>query len=130
MNGALNTGLTFWQMILTLLVAAASFIVIRISLKFDLNRFIENRQTLKGQKLKNACTHIDLIPTADGRVEARSFFVSPPGTIQWQCQRCGLIKYQGNDDHERMVKYFIKNPEEYNRRNKKFQKLLKKSGQV
>ncbi len=122
------TNLTFWQLLSVIFAMTFGAIAVKISLAFDVNKFLETRRKTNSQKVKNACTHMELIPADDGRLEVRSFFVSPPGTLQWQCQRCGLIKYLDGGEVERMADFYIKNPEEYNRRNKRFVKLLKRSG--
>jgi hypothetical protein len=130
MNGVVNTGLTFWQLIGAIIALVLGVITIRIGIKFDLNRYLENRQKSNMQKLKNACTHLELIPTQDNQLEVRSFLVSPPGTLQWQCQRCGLVKHMADDEYERMANYYMNNLDEYHKKNKRFHKLLKKSGQI
>ena len=131
MNGILGTGLLFWQAIVLILTIVAGFVVVRISLKFDLNKYLEHRQKLNHQKIRNACPHMELAPSDDGKIAVRSFFVSPPGTMQWQCQKCGLIKYAtAEDEHERLANYYVENIDVYNKKMKKFSKLLKKSGQI
>lgn len=130
-NGILNTGLGFWQLLLLSIIAIVFGVVaIRISFKFDVNKFLESRHESNRQKLKSACTHMQLTPIEDGRVEARSHFISPPGTPQWQCQRCGLITYSEGGEFERDAKYYLNNLDHYTKKNKRFNKLLKKSGMV
>lgn len=128
MNVVLNTGLTFWQLFSTLIALVISFVAIKVTLNFDLNRYLENRQKTLMMKLKNFCTHMDLTLRDDGKIEVKSFFISPPGTLQWQCQRCGLMKHQNDDSEQRMADFYIKNPDEYQKKNRMFTKLLRKSG--
>jgi hypothetical protein len=130
MNGVFNTGLHFWQIIVGILTVVFGFVAVRISLSFDLNKYLESRRGSYTQKLRNACTHVRLEPVNDGQIQARSLFISPPGTMQWQCQRCGTLRYQQDGEFEKEVQYYLDNIDDYHKKNKKFAKLLKKSGQV
>jgi hypothetical protein len=132
MSGIFNTGLSFWQLIGAILVLAISAIAVKITFNFDLNKYLERKDKRLDRKIKNACTHMhmELIGSAEGNKAQYSFqslFESPPGTHQWQCQRCGLIRNHDND-YERRAEYYAQNPDEYIKMNKKFQKLLKKNG--
>lgn len=126
MDNVFNTGLSFWQFIITIITIVLGIVTVRISFRFDLNKYLEEKDKKIRQRLMNACTHMELIPTKDEKIEARSLFISPPGTLQWQCQRCGLVKYQNDGDWEKEANYYINNPDEYKKQNKKFAKLLKK----
>ncbi len=130
MNGILNTGLNFWQFIVAIFTIVFSFVAIKISFNFDLNKYLESRRDSYTQKLKNACTHVQLKPTNDGQIQGQSLYVSPRGTIQWQCQRCGNVTHDLGDEFQGAVSYYLKNIDEYHKKNKRFSKLLKKSGQV
>lgn len=127
MNGIFNTGLSFWQLIGAIVTLTFSVIAVKITFNFDFNKYLERKDKKITQKLKNVCTHLEMLPADDGNFQIRSLFESPAGTHQWQCQRCGLIRNHDNDYEER-AEYFAKNPKEYLERNKKFSKLLKKSG--
>ena len=127
MDNVFHTGLSFWQFIVAILTVTLSIVTIRIGIRFDLNKYLEERDKKIKQRLMNACVHMELIPTKDGKIEVRSFFISPPGTLQWQCQRCGQIRYQADGDWEKEVSYYLKNLDEYKKQNEKFIKLLKTS---
>lgn len=127
MNEVFNTSMTFWQLIGVIIALVFGVIVVRISLTFDINKFLERRDKKLSQRLKNACTHLEMSPTGDGQFQVQSLFESPSGTLQWQCQRCGLIKNH-NNDYKTSAEYYAKNPEKYIEKNREFQKLLKKSG--
>ena len=127
MNGVLDTGLSFWQIIGFIFAFTASIIAVKFTFSFDFNKYLERRDKNNTQKLKNICTHVEMTPADNKQFQIKSLFESPPGTHQWQCQRCGLIKNHDNDYEER-VQYYVSNPERYLEQNKKFQKLLKKSG--
>src|SRR5258708_6083264 len=102
MNGILKTGLEFWQLIVAIVVVVFSIVAIKISLNFDLNKYLESRRKSYTQKLKSACTHVELSPGDDGKmIQARHLYISPPGTIQWHCQRCGHVAYRQGDEFEK-----------------------------
>lgn len=126
MNGVFNTGLSFWQLIIAIITFSLGIVTIRIGIRFDLNKYLEQREKQNTQKLKNVCAHLEMVPTENGQFQARSLFESPPGTLQWQCQRCGLVRNHDNDYEER-AQYYANHPDEYLEKNKKFNKLLKKS---
>lgn len=128
MGEILNTGLTFWQIIGIAITLILGFIAVKISLSFDINKHLESKKEQNRVKIMNACTHMEILLTEDKKMGVRSCFVSPPGTLQYQCQKCGLITYRDDEGWERTAKYYLNNPEEYKKQNDKFNKLLKKSG--
>lgn len=131
MDGLFNTGVTFWEFVGGVVLLAFSAIAIKITFSFDLNKYLERKDKRLNQKIKNSCTHMrmELMDEKDGKplFSFQSLFESPPGTHQWQCQRCGLVKNHDND-YEKRAEYWAKNPDEYTKKNKKFQKLIRKSG--
>lgn len=121
-------GLEFNQLVVLMLLIVGSIVAIRV--RFDLNKYLENRNKKLLQKLRNACTHIEIIQQEDEQIIIRFLFISPPGTLQYQCQRCGAAKYLNDGEAEEMQSYYANNIDEYNKRMKRFSKLLKKSGYV
>lgn len=131
MNEMLKTiGMEFHQLIVLIIVIVGSVIAIKLTITFDINKYLENRQQARYQKIKNSCPHFAMIPLNNNKVEIRSLFVSPPGTVQHQCRKCGLVTYLDIQQHERQADYYLNNLDEYTKANKKFNKLLKKSGQA
>lgn len=129
MGGLFNTGISFWQAIGIIFAFAASIIAVRVTFSFDFNKYLKRRDDKNSQKLKNACTHLDMMPLENRQFQFKSLFESPMGTAQWQCQRCGLIRNHNNDYEER-AQYFANHPDKFLEQRKKFQKLLKKSGML
>ncbi len=129
MNILDTTGLEFYQLILLIITIVASIVVIRVTISFDINDYLKTKKASYISKLQNACPHVELKPNKQGK-EARLLFISPPGTVQWQCQKCGAIRYLNNNEGEEMQKYYLDNVDEYNRKMKRFSKLLKKSGHI
>src|SRR4051812_4823212 len=116
MNGILSTGLSFWQFIGGVFAITFSVVAIRIAINFDVNKYLERKDERLNLKIKNTCTHMhmELAGIEDNKplYSFQSLFESPPGTFQWQCQRCGLIRNHDNDSDKR-AEYYAKNPDEY-----------------
>ncbi len=133
MSNFLNTGLGFWEIIGVIVTLVVSVIAIKITFSFDLNKYLERKDKKNELKLKNACPHISIEPgkkEGDKRqYKVQSLFESPAGTLQWQCQKCGLIRNHNNDYDER-AQYYADNYGQYVEDMKKFRKLLKKSGAI
>lgn len=129
-NEVFGTGLTFAQLIISVVLLVVGTIIVKISLNFDINKYLKERQERYSAKCKNACVHFEFVPQ-DSSILVNSFFVSPSGTMNYICQRCGLTRlHLDQEAHQRSVDYYCKNIKEYNKQNKKFHKLLKKSGNV
>lgn len=129
MNGVLNTGLEFWQLIVGIIVITLSIVTIKIAISFDLNKFLERKDSRLSKKIKNTCPHVEIEQVDKENFSIKSLFESPAGTLQWQCQRCGL-KRNHNDDYKKVCEYWGNHTDEYVERMKQFQKLLKKGGAV
>lgn len=129
MDVVFSEGWSFWQIIVVISVMASSVIAIRISFKFDINKYLADRRKIAEQRARNACTYMFVERIGGDAVKCQSLFVSPPGTHQWQCQRCGLVRdCIDNEYEEKMAAYYAQNREQYRKKNVKFRKLLKKAG--
>lgn len=129
-SDVLGTGLTFGQLIISVLILIVGTIAVKISFNFDINKYLKERQERYSAKCKNACVHFEFVPQ-DNSILVNSFFISPSGTLSSICQRCGLVRLHLDwDAHQRTVDYYGKNIKEYNKQNKRFHKLLKKSGNI
>lgn len=111
-----------------IIVIAISVIAIKITFSFDINKFLERRDKKLKQKAQNYCPHAQFIKV-DGKFGIKSTFISPSGTTNWICQRCGTIRYNVDNEDER-IKYYLEHPEELSRQEKKFEDILKKIGVV
>jgi hypothetical protein len=114
--------MTFIETLLLILAIALSIIAIRISFKFDINKFLEHRRNVNMAQLKNICPHGNL-RLEGNKFIFESFFSSPPGTIQWDCSQCGLV-VNSEDDVKRMSESIT--PDSYIKKHKKFHKQAKK----
>ena len=105
----------------------AGMAVWRIDIKFDINEFIKRRDEKRKIKLQNLCNHMELIKDGD-KFYFHSYVVSPPGTVQSACQRCGMTTYQHNYDY--LTKMWENNLKEFISQEKKFERLAKKMGLI
>lgn len=136
MNGVLKTIFAnFWAVLGFLTFAVASIVVIRISINFNLNEFLRDRRQNYMRKARNACPHMELSVLDNSskdkefNIKIRSWFVSPAGSFQYQCQRCGLIVSDvDQNDLQKRGQYFINNPDEYTKTIDRYKKYLKKAG--
>lgn len=127
--GLFGTGLTFSQFVLSLFLLVFGAIAIKVSLNFDINEYLKERQKRYRTKIQNACLHFEFFKDQDGSVNGKSFFISPSGTLNYICQRCGTVRmHLDQDEIRRIGDYYAKNLNEYKKKNDRFYKLLKKSG--
>ena len=111
---------------LTIIAMALCFFAVRGSIKFDINQWINDRQGRLENRLTKLCPHVRF--TFDGDVYViKSTFISPSGTMAWQCQQCGKVTYDV-DGIDAGVTYWLENIDELLTRNKKMQKIAKKLG--
>lgn len=128
LNGVFNTGLTFWQFVGLFILSVLSIIAIRIT--FDLNKFLDRRDSNNLTKLKNACPHFALVLLGDDKFEVRSLYYKPSGTFHHFCRQCGLENPLDLEQHERQANHYVKNPEQLSEEQKKFTRLAKKAGKI
>lgn len=108
-----------------IIVLVLSAIAIRISFKFDLNKYLENRRKIKLDQLKNICPHGRITNiTDDGLITFESFFVSPAGTMDYICSQCNAVV--GEEHVNRLNERYKENPNLVFEKQKDFSKRLKK----
>lgn len=129
MFGIFGTTISFWQALVLLVTIIIGAIAIKVVFTVDINKYLEGKQNRLAGKAMNTCTHVQLIRTAaDSSFSFQSYFVSPPGTSAWRCQKCQLTRWEPGGDFDREAEFYMKNLEVFKRRNKKFNKILKKAG--
>lgn len=129
MNGFLNTGLGLGELLFLIAALVAAVVVVKFTVTFDLNRFLDGRRSRYAQKLINACPHVT-IRGSGGRIALQSEMYSPPGTLMYFCQRCGLEKYLTPGEVEEKLAHYARNPSALKKDNERFMRLLKRSGQI
>lgn len=120
---------SFGPVIAILVVLALSIIAIfRLGLKFDLNSYLGSRKKRHLGLARLECPHMALCKTENG-ISFRSLFVSPPGTLSYQCQQCGLITNRPPSDGEfrQIAESMANDLHTYKKRMHRFEKHMKKS---
>jgi len=117
--------MTFLEIIILIFAIALSIIAIRLSLKFDVNQFLENRRKIKLDQLKNICPHIHISPQDSTAFILKSYFSSPRGTSKWFCSQCGLV-VESQEDVNRLIESYKKDINLYLKKQKRFINQAKK----
>lgn len=112
----------FYQILILIIIGA---VAIRISFKFDLNRYLESRRKIKIDQLKNICPHGRIIDVKGNRISFESLFASPVGTRQWGCSQCGCV-VDHEDDVNRINERYKDNPSIILKKQERFIKKAKK----
>lgn len=115
--------MNFSQIIILIIVIVVSIIAIRISFKFDLNKYLENRRKIKLDQLKNICPH-GRITKVNDNFAFESFFVSPVGTMDYICSQCNAVV--GKEHVNRINERYMKNPTLVFKKQKEFTKNARK----
>src|SRR3989344_8262543 len=101
--------MTFLEILTLLVITALLIIAIRISFKFDINRFLENRRKIKLDQMKNICPHGHFLPHEENTFLFESYFLSPAGTTRWICSQCSCI-VESEEDIKRISEMYSQNP--------------------
>lgn len=118
--------LSFIEILWLIIAIAISIIAVKITFSFDINKYQEKRQKDIENKIKNYCTHARLIKK-NWQYWIQSTFMSPSWTLNYICQKCNLVIMNCDSDEENeRLQYYLNNIDEYNKQEKKFEKLLKK----
>ncbi len=115
--------MNFSQIIILIIIIVISIIAIRISFKFDLNKYLENRRKIKIDQLKNICPH-GRITKVNDNFAFESFFVSPAGTMDYICSQCNAVA--GKEHVNRINERYKENPSIVFDKQKRFTKKVKK----
>lgn len=113
---------------LIVVITLAIIAIFRFGLKFDLNKYFDSKKKKHLKLARLECPHMTFLKTDEG-VVAESLFVSPYGTLSYQCKQCGLVvDYLPSDEEfKRIAESFVKDPDAYDKRMKRFMKYMKKS---
>jgi len=113
---------------LIVVITVAVIAVFRFGIRFDVNQYLEARKDRSLRLARLNCTHLDLEACEDG-IKVQSLFYSPPGTLDWMCNRCGVVTHVPPDDEQirKAAEYYINNPDEYKKSMNRFAKYAKRS---
>lgn len=109
------------NLVLWIVAMLAAIFAVRGVVRFDVNEWLRDRRKLKAATAMNLCPHVRTVKVDDG-IELHSTFISPPGTVAWQCQRCKTITHdEGWIDAN--TKYWLEHPHELGERFDKLHKM-------
>ena len=100
---------------LILTIALALIAVLRVGVRLDLNELLKDRKKKQRFLAQSACPHMIIEPRDDGTVSVESLYVSPLGTTNWICSKCGFARYDQPDKEEinRIANYYLENSKKY-----------------
>ena len=109
-----------------IVVVLSTIVVIRATVRFDLNEWKRDRIKQNEERLRRLCPQV-YSDYKDGEPAVGSLFVSPRGTSSWRCEQRGSVMHnpQFVDSNTR---YCADNPYRLLKRMNKFDKLSKKFG--
>lgn len=111
----------WWQ---ALLIGLTGIAAVSVGVKINLVQLLEFRQKKLAHRVMRECTHATISRRSDGELVVDSLFQSPPGTLQWQCMRCGLVTSRLMAEQSR--DHWISHPEQWIEQEKRFNKIAKK----
>ena len=117
--------MNLYEIILLILVIVVSIVAIRISFKFDINKYLEHRRKIKLDQLKNICPHMRISLNKDNSFLFESYFASPIGTTKYICTQCGCV-VESEEEVNRLMEPYKKQPNLYLEKQKEFIKKAKK----
>lgn len=119
--------LTFTEILWFIIAVSVAIIAVKITISFDINEYLKNRNERLLLKAKNYCPHARFVKTPEGKYGVQSNFVSPPGTTNYICTTCQLVVYDVSGENMR-IQYFLENPKELSKQTEKFEKIIRKAG--
>ena len=119
----------FWQIIVLIIVAIMGGIVLKVTLSFDVNRWLESRRAHQKENLQTICPHSYLRKTPGGDLRIDSHFNSPVGTVYWMCNQCGFWTMDPSLPGE-FIDHWASGPRDLVERQEKFEKLARKLGMI
>lgn len=115
-----------WQWLGWVAAGVASIVAIRGSVRFDVNEWLRDRRTRKKENLRALCPHARFADE-NGNWVLQSSYISPMGTLAWQCQQCGNVTHDRAGIDE-ALKYWAAHPKELIERQKEIERRARKLG--
>ena len=115
-----------WNWLVWLVAILVTIVVVRATVRFDVNEWLRDRRKQREEHLRLLCPHVRLV-NSDGEPAICSTYISPVGTTAWQCQLCGNVTYDRSEGDE-VARYWATNTNELIKRHKDMARLAKKLG--
>ena len=120
----INEDVSLFELLAIIVSAFIAIAAIKVAISFDLNRWIERRDKQKKEKIALLCPHTT-VEFVGNSAQIKSLMMSPAGTTRYICERCGITTY-GSDIPESLVREYTNDVKELIRREKKFQRYVKR----
>lgn len=114
--------MNFFEIALLIIIGA---VAIRISFKFDLNKYLENRRKIKIDQLKNICPHCKIEFVGNKQIKVESYFYTDYGNPNYVCSRCGRV-VPFEEDVNRICENYAQDPQRWLKNENRFIKQMKK----
>ncbi len=112
----------FYQILILIIVGA---VAIKISFKFDLNRYLDDRRKIKIGQLQNICPHCKIEVLDKNNIKVESYFHTPSGNPNWICRRCRCV-VPFEEDVNKISQNYAKDPKKWFDNEIRFIKQMKK----
>lgn len=115
-----------WEVVIALVVA---ILAIRITATINVTELLKHRRERQLQSLQALCPHVSIeIDATAERIAIQRLAISPPGTIEWFCERCLAPFPGGQSQANSNTRYWTQHPKQLVARQKKFLKRAKRQG--
>ena len=101
-------------------------VAVRGTFKFDVNQWLRDRRKAREENMRLLCPHTSAV-VKDGKLELTSAYVSPVGTVAYQCQICGRIT-QDRREPTATLEYWARNMDSLMDRHDRMEHLARKLG--
>ena len=119
--------MTFIEVVILCFLGILAICAIRIafSFKFDVVKWREMKYKKIKEQARMLCTHTNLTNATEKGFEVESHFVSPSGTFDWICQRCGT-RVHAKEEVDRITQHWAENPMAWVKQDKQRNKVVEK----
>lgn len=106
-----------------LVALVAAVFVLRGTVRFDINAWMQQRDEKRKLKARRLCTHTKFVETPKG-MKVMATCESPPGTHDWVCGTCG--QWMQESKMQEIVSHWAQNPEMWIKQDQEFYKYVKR----
>ena len=120
---------SLWTLFLAVLAFVATVFALRATVRFDVNEWLRDRRERREANLTAMCPHAVFLSDEQMPVGVRSTYISPSGTVAWQCQLCGHVTHDERNVRD-TAKYWEQHPDALLERTEEIRAKAKKLGRA
>ena len=121
----------WWQWVLGVFLSGIGLLfgvmAFKIAVTFNVTDWLNRRDEKRKERIRLYCPHVEIDMIGEGKFQVKGLMFSPSGTTQAQCTQCGQVFIGGYEQGEELAQYYIRNPDVYFRKMKRFKKAMKKA---